>query len=221
MTRSLVSAVLVTSLVSGCLPEALPPPVAPEQVMPPLPAAAPQEAGKGQATIDADEPALVEEVTGHAEGITPDGWPVSELTYRTVCPATPCAANLELGDHDLRFTSLADPSHGSGTGSITVGPQPTNYRYALGHNVDPTLGWIAPFILGTGAVVAGITFTAIGQTTTLDDHANTIPGPNVRPAGLVTMGVGVALTTLALYLWSHDRGATQPGTGVQWTPAAP
>jgi hypothetical protein len=41
---------------------------------------------------------------------------------------------------------------------------------------------------------------------------------NLIPAGIGTLVVGAGLTALGLYLWSKERGTTQAGTGMQWTP---
>jgi hypothetical protein len=44
--------------------------------------------------------------------------------------------NLDFGAHDLTFTSNLDTLH-SGPGTLSVGAQPVDYRFALGRN-DPT-----------------------------------------------------------------------------------
>jgi len=204
--------VLAAFLAASCAPNVLPPPAVPEQVMPPMAASAPAEPNMGVVAIATDEPSIVEEITGHMEGVTSGGRVVSGLTYKTVCRQTPCATDLAFGGHDLRMTSLTDPNH-NGTGSITVGPQPIDYRYALGHNLDAHMGGIGAISLGFTAMVIGPVFIGIGNAGG--------SGPNFTPYGYASLLGGIALTVLGGLLLSAGRGTMQDGTGVQWTPSAP
>lgn len=182
--------------------------------MPPVPSlVGPPTAGNGQVTFAADEPAIVEEITGHVEGVTSGGRFVSGLSYQTACPQTPCVANLPLGPHDLRITSLSDPTH-VGMGSIIVGPQPTDYRYALGHNIYPeVVGGALALSAGICGLFVGPVFIAVGNT------GNN--GPNFTPYGYGALIGGLALTALGAILIANGRGTTQDGTGLQWTPSGP
>lgn len=199
-------------VLAGCLPAVLPPPATPAPAPVIVPPRAP-EPGKGQVTIaTADgEPAVVEEATGHLESTTSDGTAIDGTTYRTVCSATPCTANLEPGDHALRFTALGDPAHG-GTGTITVDEQPSVYRYALGQGVAPEIGGGGALVgVGVAGVITGLTLVLLSNAGPEMDQ------PNTGPLGLATLAAGGALTALGLYLWERHRGAIQPGAGVQWT----
>jgi hypothetical protein len=211
---------VVAFVIVGCGPAVLPPPAAPAREMPAMEAPQP-EAGKGQVAIAADEPSLVEEVTGHFEGVGADGFPVDGLTYRTVCPVTPCIANVELGSRDVRLTSLADPEH-SGTGTIVVGDQPSAYRYALGHNTGPAVGrqFGGAYALTFGGlgVIGGAILIGIGQPHELDVNGNPSTGPNLRPWGMATAVVSTALIAYGWHLLRGSEGHAQEGTGVQWTP---
>ena len=209
-------------LIASCMPTSVPPPIVPEKVLPPsVPtAAAAPPPGKGQVTIatvdEATRPALVEEVTGHVEGVAGDGSVIDAMTYAKVCPATPCVADLGLGEHTLRFTSLADP-HDGGTATISVGDQPSAYRYAMGHNTDPTpaLG-LAAFTVGVNATVIGLVLVGLGDQR---DHPNAPFGAaDYAPAGLITAVAGAVLTGFGIHWLATRTGTTQPGAGVQWVP---
>jgi hypothetical protein len=212
--------VAVAVVIVGCGPAVLPPPAAPERVIPAMEAPRP-EAGKAQVAIAADEPARVEEVTGHFEGVGAEGDAVEGLTYRTLCPVTPCIANVELGPRDIRLTSLVDPEH-AGTGTILVGEQPTAYRYALGHNTSPAvgrqLGGIFALTYGGLGVIGGSILLGVGQTTDTDVYGNTTPGTNFRPWGAATLVLSSALIVYGVHLLRDTGGQVQDGTGVQWTP---
>jgi hypothetical protein len=222
---------------AGCMPVTVPPPTVPEPVLPQMVAAAPPPPlpGQGQVTIatvdDADEPALVEEVTGHYEGTASDGSAVDGLTFGMVCAATPCQVNLPVGDHLLRFTSLVDPQNG-GAATITAGAQPSAYRYALGRTTGPTYvgATIAAFTVGTAATTLGFLMVGLGKQTDVPNSCFAMEGPNCAgpfpttnytTAGAITAVAGLALTALGVYWVSkHFAGSVQPGAGVQWTPGA-
>ncbi len=161
--------------------------------------------GSGNVTIStAGEPALVEEVTGRVEATSGDGY--DGITYRTVCPATPCKAELVPGDHALKLTSLADPLH-NGTGTLTVDTQPLVYRYQLGHQTQqPLRGSLFLLPLGTLALTLGGFVAGVG------------PSSTERWIGGGMMTAGAALVVLGAKLLSGARGEVQNGTGIQWTP---
>jgi hypothetical protein len=207
---------------AGCTRN-LPPPPTPGRVMPALPPHGPPSAGMGQVAIATvgDDPSLVEEVTGHVEGISATGDVVAGETYGTVCLRTPCVADLGLGSHDLRSTSLADSTH-TGTPTITFGAEPSNYRYALGRSVDHTKRWI----LGLDALVFGglgfgtstIGFGLEIGRVQLEGLRRAPGGPDPVAVGCLVAGmiIGGALTTLGTYYVSRPAFDLQQGTGVQW-----
>lgn len=213
MMRS-VALALVSTLVAGCVPQQLPPPVTPEQVMPDLPASAvvaPPAPGKGQVTIDADEPSSVVENFGSTTITDADGNAYDSAVYKPVCSATPCVTNLDVGSHELMLTSNVDANH-SGIGTITVGAQPIDYRYALGHN-----DLMPHFTSGLFTAVGGATLTMGG----LFAYAFTQQPGGLAPtsswgtAGLISMVIGLAVTALGAHLLS-DGGVAQDGAGTQW-----
>ena len=210
MNRRNVGAVAVAALVSSCTPTMIPPPPEPARFVPELASLGPPPPGKGQITINADKPSLVEQVTGHYEGVA-RGHRITGLTFATVCPSTPCVANVDLGEHPLRLTSLAD-ANDNGDATISVGPQPSAFNYNLGHNVAADVRWVAPISLAIPALITGLVFAALGQPggSTVD------PAPNFRPLGFGLLIGGGALTALAIWMGQQNNGSTQNGTGVQW-----
>ena len=216
MRQQLVGAVVLASWLSGCAPAILPTLAAPPQIVPLMPSIGAPPAGKGQIIINADKPAIVDEITGHYEGQTVRGHDLEGQTFTTVCQRTPCLVNMDLGEHPLRMRSLAD-DHDNATTSVTIGPQLTAFNMNLGHEVDPKTTWLAPVAIGALALFGGIAFTALGE----QGGNATDPGTNFRPAGIGMMIGGGLLTALGLW-WAHSSaGSFQNGMGVQWTPAAP
>jgi len=204
----------------------LPPPATPDRVVPQVATQGEPPAGMGQVTIGivGDEPSIVEAVTGHFEGVTSSADVASGLVYETVCKQTPCVANLSIGDHDLRITSIQDDSH-TGSATITIGPQPSVYRYALGRSVNHTsrVIWgaqgLAWGVLGFGASTIGL----VAQYKNL--CANCAPVGPANPVAVVSLVVGMiasgGLAAVGAYLVGKPMLDLQEGTGVQWVPAAP
>ena len=194
----------------------MPPPAAPAPVMPPLQPLAP-EPNHGQVSIDADEPSRVDLVTGTTESEYTDAdgniVPYTADVYRSLCAATPCVTSLRFGPRQLRITSNLDPTH-SGTGTVAVGAQPTDYRFALGHNHSPPIG------PGVGVMLGGVVALFAGSFTA----AFTSTPSALSTANYAEIGVGCAgAVALTVGLWMILRsalgGTVQDGTGVQWTPA--
>jgi hypothetical protein len=199
---------LALCLSTGCgLIRELPPPPSPDRVAPILPEESPAPAGMGQVAIatSTDEPALVEEVTGHMEGIASDGTFVSGLTYQTVCSSTPCLATLPVGEHAVRLTSLQDPNH-SGSGSLEISPQAMNYRYALGHQEDHA-----------GALVGGILLLSLSPVALVPGLLvlnNSSTGEKIGGGALLVTSAALAIVgTIVLH---HATFISQEGTGVEW-----
>jgi hypothetical protein len=207
--------VLALVLTAGCV-HVLPPPPEPERVVPASYAPAPP-APQGTSPLILDtpaEPATVEEVTGHYEGTDSRGHSMEGSTYRNVCASTPCAANLELGQHVLRFTSLVDPLNG-GTGVVLAGPRPSAYRYAMGHG-DPgkAMVGLVTTSLGVAAASAGFAFFLSGTMTDSITHQQSSPGEASAGTGLMVGGGVLAVAGAVMaFLWGPR---VQNGTGVQW-----
>jgi hypothetical protein len=210
---------LPITLLAACFDQTtLPPPAPPARVMPSVPGPMPApEPNHGIVTIDADEPSTVEQVTGTYSTVADDGTVASGLTYKTVCSATPCVANLRLGPHDLELTSNLDPMH-NGQTTITVGEQPSVLRYALGHN------WSPPLAPGLGLMIGGIAATFGGAFTAAFAGENN--GGGLNTTGYVGLGATVVGTValvvgVRMIMNTAFGGTVQSGTATQWTPGAP
>jgi hypothetical protein len=168
----------------------------------------PPPAGKSIVLIDADRPAEVDEVTGTVSGYAMGrrGYAYGIAT-RPIC-MTPCATHLDQGFHELVFRT--DGGWG-GTAQLTVGDQPTAFRYALGHS-DAHLG---ARIGAATALSFGITSVAVGLPLWASSDGS------VSNVGMYLSGGGAALTVLGAVLLAIYRGEYQPGTGMQWTLPSP
>jgi hypothetical protein len=213
--KATIAAVPALVLAAGCV-HVLPPPSVPDRVLPPsyAPAPAPPQ-GTSQIILDTPgQAATVEEITGRYEGSDSRGHSVEGATYRTVCASTPCAANLELGQHALRFTSLVDPLNG-GTGVVLAGSQPSAYRYAMGRN-EPGNALMGLLIasLGGAACSGGITLYFAGSSTNLITRQQSSPSEATAGIGLIVGGGVVAVAGAVMaFLWGPRL---QNGAGVQW-----
>jgi len=133
------------------------------------------------------------------------------LVTRPLC-RTPCTINLPRGDHELLLTH-ADPSTDrSSTAPVRIGARPSVLRHTLGHQQMSVAGLIGGLLLGSFGVGIGLTGGAllgIGEDST---------GSDLRPAGGILLGVGVAMGILG-WLWGDaSRPTIQPGSTTQWTP---
>jgi hypothetical protein len=209
---------IVSLTVAACVPQQLPPPVVPEQIMPALPASSavvPTSPGKGQVTLDADEPSTIVDTIGTTPFVDSDGSTFMAPIDKPVCSATPCVTNLDFGPHQLTFTSNVDGNH-YGTGTVQIGQQPVDYRFALGHS-DP-----APhFASGLALAIAGPTamFSGMLEYGVTQRSGGFAPTSSWGTAGIISFAIGIAATALGVYLLA-DPGTAQNGTGVQWTPAS-
>jgi hypothetical protein len=204
----------------GCSVRNLPPPPTPDRIAPAVPVPAePPPPGKGRVVIGivGDEPSLVQTLTGRMYGVTSRADVVSGDVYTTVCSTTPCVADLDLGTHDVTITSTTNPTH-TGAGTITAGPQPSVYRYALGRD-EPHVGRL---IGGINAVVwGGIVIGGCAIGLGVEGNRNGGVDPGVVAALVTGLVVGGGLAVLGTYLLAQPAGEQQSGTGVQWVPGAP
>jgi hypothetical protein len=231
-SRSLALLVAFAVCTSGCVHNRPPPPV-PERVAvaPDVVPAAPPAAGEGRLVVDVvGEKAKVFEVTELTTRTNPgyggkNSWmapPQLDRKMRPLC-LTPCAVDLPLGWHSLVFESTSDPTRTS-TADVTVPPQPTALRHALGRDKPANgayVGGIAMIIPAGGLVIMGTVATVIGA-------AAKDPGPNPTggtkgdarvflPIGLVLLGIGAALGIGGSILIANNAPERQPGTTTQWS----
>jgi hypothetical protein len=199
----------------GCV-HTLPPPPMPEPVLPDVPLPAPPASpNDGQVLLDTvNDPARVEEVTGHVEGADSRGRLLAGEVYRPVCSSTPCAANLSLGTHELRFSSLTDPAAG-GVASVDAGPIPTAYRYAMGRRDGrATFVGLGSLALGVGAALSGIALDADGSMTS--PTSGQPQSAELQSAGTAMIIGGVALAAVGVILLIAAGPEAQEGQGTQW-----
>ena len=229
---SVVALVVAMSICSaGCMHNRPPPPL-PERVAvtPEIPPAAAPPASEGRLVVDVvGERAKVFEVTELTTRTNPgyggkNSWlapPQLDRKMRPLC-LTPCAIDLPLGWHSLVFESTSDPLRTS-TADVTVAPQPTEVRHALGREKPANgayVGGIAMLIPAGGLVVMGTVATLVGATAR--DPGPTSTGGTkgdarvFLPIGLVLLGIGAALGIGGSILIANNAPERQAGSTTQW-----
>ncbi len=140
---------------------------------------------------------------------------------------SPCVLDLEPGEHEIAFTSQADPSRTSEADvQVTDKPsgKPIVVRHALGKNT-PASEKYRDGALRT--VIGGSLFVAGGIATTLGFINNTAPGSgipdhmSVGPAvllgtGLVAMVSGLILGGVGISEMTSNRPVEQSGSTTTW-----
>jgi hypothetical protein len=229
---SVVTLVVALSVcTTGCVNNRPPPPV-PERVAvtPDIAPAAAPSAIDGRLVVDVvGDKAKVFEVTElttrtNAGYGGKNSWVLPgplERKMRPLC-LTPCAIDLPLGWHSLVFESTSDPARTS-TADVTVGPQPTGVRHALGRDKPANggyLGGIAMLIPAGGLMVMGTVATLVGASA---KDPSPSPTGNTKgdarvflPIGLVLLGIGAALGIGGTILIANNAPERQPGSTAQW-----
>jgi hypothetical protein len=210
----------------------------PEQKLPELPIPpAPPPPGKGLVVIDSTSgSASIARVTGetkmeatHVSSVvvgngygTAFGLTRANATeLAPVCEATPCAAYLPYGQHQLVFESNDEDGRRS-VFPVTSSDTPTAMRVTLNDRVPGS----GPRPLGGAMMVGGGLVAALGifmvaasfpETGVGDPHASADDWTKNRGAGVGLLGLGVGLVVLGAYLFGT---ATPPrkvvGQSVQW-----
>ena len=229
---SVVALVVALSVgTTGCVNKRPPPPVPERATVTPdiVPAGAPS-ATDGRLVIDVvGENAKVFEVTelvtrtnaGYG-GKNSSFLPAQlDRKMRPLC-LTPCAIDLPLGWHSLVFESTNDPLHTS-TADVTVGPQPTVVRHALGRDKPANAGYvggIAMLVPAGGLLVMGTVATLVGASAkepAASPTGNTKGDARVfLPIGLVLLGIGAALGIGGTVLMANNAPERQPGSTARW-----
>ena len=198
---------LAACSLTGCVKH-LPPAPVPESVVPRV-AAAPPPANTARLLVDVVEgPAPALRVYMRPE----PSHSGSHVTYRfsevpeTLCPTTPCVADVPSGNLLLGFPVLGDPGNLE-VELVRVGPEPSVYRRSLsiydGHTgTERVLGIIATAIGGSSAIT-GTALLPIGLAR--DNRGLTL-------AGGITLGAGAALLTLGILAIRHDAPTYRPGS---------
>jgi hypothetical protein len=220
--------VLISSFMNAACVETLPPPPPPAQesvpsqvrLLPPAP-------GKGRVVIDVTNgPARVVEVVAHGTSVTHGRrrsyFSEGEIT-RPVCVTTPCAANFDFGQHELRFISQTEEvSWGEGT--VNVDGNDAIFLHTMGRddeggavhrtgNLLAGLGFIGGLV-GGGLILAGAISNASSQ-----DGSH--PGQGVITGGEVTLGIGLGMLVAGLVMDACDPSRVQQGSSSQFSIGAP
>ena len=161
--------VLVSSILNAACVESLPAPPPPTQeALPQRVRLLPNAPGKGRVVIDVTNgPARVVEVVAHGTSVVQGRHrsyvSEGEIT-KPICVTTPCAANFDFGEHELRFISQTDEvSWGEGTVNVdgndalfvhTMGRD--DHGGGLHHTGDAIagLGFLGALV-GTGLIIGG------------------------------------------------------------------
>jgi hypothetical protein len=130
-----------------------------------------------------------------------------ELETKARC-RTPCVFDLPFGQALLAF-----PMYGSRqveVDNVSVSPEPTLYRRALGSRRSGG----AVSVLGILAITFGGTSLATGAALLPVGLATGQSG--LTTAGAITLGVGAVLTTLGIWAVVANPSYLQPGAGAQY-----
>jgi hypothetical protein len=208
---------------TGCVRN-LPPPPAPTQEMPKTVGNIPPEVeGKARIVVDVTNgPAEVEEVMAQTEATATNGRQTyvayGEVT-RPVCLTTPCAVNLEYGQHNLRFVSKGDDSHAS-EGTVDVGQSDSVFRHTMGehssggavHSLGVTSG-----ILGVTGMILGGSLLAVGALSSSSDPDGSSPSSGLTTVGAATLGIGAGLLALGIVMAVASPATNQEGASTQFS----
>ncbi|MGH7279940.1 MAG: hypothetical protein ACRELY_00325 [Polyangiaceae bacterium] len=199
----------------------VPPPAAPPQELPKSVANVPPEVeGEGRVVVDVTNgPARVDEVLAQAASATSQGVVAYGEITRNVCLKTPCAVNLDYGQHNFRFVSTADDQHYS-EAVVDAGRGDTIFRHTMGEH---TSGGAVHAIGGISAVLGGVgllTGATLLGTGVLIHSAATSDDPNsgsgLTTVGAVTTGVSAALLALGIGLMVASPATNQEGASTEF-----
>jgi hypothetical protein len=214
---------LAAVLLTGCVRN-FPPPPEPARIVPAVPQPpAPAAPGSGRLLIDsAEQPATVDEMT--RQPVTQYGRIVGTRDVATpLCASTPCAVDLLLGPHVLRFSSPVKPEI-TGRGTVMLDAPLTAYRFAMGRDAPHTglqgLALLSSAV-GVAGAMAGIAMIGVGSQT--NPMTGQLDAPGLLPAGVGAAIAGGALLALGIALFVVFHPEHQDGTGVKWPvePAPP
>jgi hypothetical protein len=202
----------------------LPPPPAPAQELPkPVSNVPPELEGKSRVVIDVTNgPARVDEVLATAQSEATDGRHTyvsyGEIT-RPVCLTTPCAVNLDYGQHNLRLVSTNKDDVGS-VGTVDVGQSDSVFRHTMGQQSNGgavhALGTTSTILGLTGAILGG-TFLLVGAASSSANPDGTSSGGGITTAGEVTLGIGVGLLALGIGMMIASPPTSQEGASTQFS----
>jgi hypothetical protein len=203
--QAVALAAMFAGAAGGCVVHVAPPPT-PDKVIPQLTdKAEPPGEGEGQVVVDATNgPASVTLIVGAFSVGTAYGSADSVVT-KPVCATTPCVVNLPVGTHELIFAGKRDVDLAS-SDAVQVTRTPSVFRHTVGR-VESSPGLLYGGLLG--ATVGGATALT---------GAIFLTSSETRGTGLVTFGLGAAITAVGAGMMYYGRTRIQPGSSVQFTP---
>ncbi|MCE9576759.1 MAG: hypothetical protein K8W52_26670 [Deltaproteobacteria bacterium] len=209
MNTTRVAIVAAIAAQAACVRQ-LPPLPTPAPIAPPIATSAPIASGQGRLVIDiVDGPAPVRRILMQPQ-TTQDAQGRSHVTFgethALVCAATPCLADVTVGNVLLGFPVIgrADDLE---IELVHVGERPTVYRRTLSVYENHTgavrvLGIIGASV-GSASVITGAALLPIGLA---KDH------DGLTTAGGLTLGVGAAVLALGIWAIRHDAPTFRPAS---------
>ena len=206
---------------TACVRE-VPPPAAPPRELPKAVANVPPEVeGQGRVVVDVTNgPARVDEVVAQAASATSQGVVAYGEITRNVCLTTPCAVNLDYGQHNFRFVSTTDDQHYS-EAVVDAGRGDTIFRHTMGEHTSGgavhTVGGVSA-VLGTIGVLTGATLLGTGvliHSAATSDNPDS--GSGLTTVGAVTTGISAAVLAIGIGLMVGSPATNQEGASTQFS----
>lgn len=220
-TNAMTGGAMAMILATTACTRTLPPPAAPAHEMPSASIEVPP-AVDGQATVVVDVtngPARVDEVIAQEAAATSNGVVAYGELTRNVCLTTPCAVNLDFGQHKFRFTSTSDGER-YGTGVVTAGRSDSVFRHTMGEHSNGGsvhgIGLAATSLGVLGALVGG-SLLGTGALIQSSDTAGTGSGSGLTTGGGVTLGIGLGLMAIGIGMMVASPTTNQEGSSTQFT----
>lgn len=222
-TRAMAMGLAALTASTGCVRN-LPPPPAPAQEMPKTTAEVPPETeGQSRVIVDVTNgPARVEEVIAQASSASSQGVVAYGELTRNVCLQTPCAVNLDYGQHSFRFVSTTDNEHYS-EAVVNANRDDSVFRHTMGEHsnggVVHGLGATAAVLGVTGALVGGtlLLVGAASSSATSDVDPQSSSGSGLKTAGAVTLGISAAVLVLGIGMMIASPATNQDGSSTQFS----
>ena len=227
LTRTVAILTMLSFANSACVETIPPAPPPTSEAIPTGPALLPSSAGKGRVLIAATNgPARVDEIVGRTESYAyrddgSESYRQGEIA-KPICASTPCAANLDFGEHVLKFESLAEPLT-FGRGTVDVGAEDAAFVHTMGgYKNGGTLHEVGSITAALGFLGAatGGGLILYGATRNISPDASR-PGQDFISAGEVTLGIGLGVMVLGLVLSEIDHPTYRDGSSRQFPLLAP
>ncbi|MEO8797236.1 MAG: hypothetical protein ABI551_05065 [Polyangiaceae bacterium] len=217
-TKAMAGGAMAMILATTACTRTLPPPAAPAHEMPNASVEVPPEV-EGQATVVVDVtngPARVDEVIAQEAAATSNGVVAYGELTRNVCLTTPCAVNLDYGQHNFRFTGTSDNER-YGSGVVTAGRTDSVFRHTMGEHSSggPVHGiGVATTSLGILGALVGASLLGTGALIQTSDTNGSGSGSGLTTGGGVTLGIGLVAIGIGMMVASPTTN--QEGSSTQF-----